>query len=238
MGIIVYPMILGPDQCYIIRGKSAVMIDGGAPNKIDQFRKKLELLSIKPAEIKLIVITHGHWDHIGSAKEIKELTGAKIAMHQIEKEWLEKSLKAMPPGINTWGHIMGFIIKMFLPFIRIPGTNVDIVIGNEGLPLDGYGIPGKVIYTPGHSNGSVSVLLDTGEAFVGDMAMNGFPLCLKPGLPIFAEDKRKLIQSWKFLLEQGVQKIYPAHGAPFSADLIRSLLRMRAWSGAASGSGD
>jgi glyoxylase-like metal-dependent hydrolase (beta-lactamase superfamily II) len=56
---------------------------------------------------------------------------------------------------------------VFLPFIRIPATDVDVVLGDEEVSLAEYGIPGKVVYTPGHSSGSVSVLLETGEAFVG-----------------------------------------------------------------------
>lgn len=197
------------------------MVDGGAPKKAKEFTKATEKIGINPHEIKLIILTHGHWDHIGSIKEIKELTGAKIAMHHLEKEWLEKSLKPMPPGVTTWGHTLGKIITMFLPFISIPGTNVDIVIGNEGLFLDGYGVAGKVIHTPGHSSGSVSILLETGEAFVGDMAMNKFPLRFSPGLPIFAEDPVKLNESWKLLLGQGAKMIYPSHGEPFPADIIR-----------------
>ena len=130
----------------------------------------------------------------------------------------------MPPGFTTWGHILSGIVKMFLPFIRIPETNVDIVIRNEGLSLEEYGIPGKVIYTPGHSSGSVSVLLETGDAFVGDMAMNKFPLRFSPGLPIFAEDPVRLNGSWKSLLDQGAKMVYPAHGEPFSADIIRKTI--------------
>jgi glyoxylase-like metal-dependent hydrolase (beta-lactamase superfamily II) len=56
-----------------------------------------------------------------------------------------------------------------------------------------------VIHTPGHSSGSVSVLLETGDVFVGDLAMNGLPLRLGPGLPIFAEDLQKVKESWKML---------------------------------------
>jgi glyoxylase-like metal-dependent hydrolase (beta-lactamase superfamily II) len=197
------------------------MVDGGAPKKVKEFTKTIEKIGIKTHDIQLIILTHGHWDHIGSAKEIKELTGAKIAFHHFEKEWLEKSLKPMPPGVTIWGRILGKIMTMFLPFVSIPRTNVDIVIGNEGLSLEEYGIPGKVIYTPGHSSGSVSVLLETGEAFVGDMAMNMFPLRFSPGLPIFAEDLVKLKGSWKSLLDQGAKMIYPSHGEPFPADIIQ-----------------
>lgn len=87
-----------------------------------------------------------------------------------------------------------------------------------------FTIQGKVIHTPGHSSGSVSILLDTGEAFVGDLAVNKFPLRLTPGLPIFAEDWPKLIESWQKLLDLGVKTVYPAHGKAFSADIIREKL--------------
>ena len=101
---------------------------------------------------------------------------------------------------------------------------MDIVLENEEFSLEKYGISGKVVYTPGHSSGSVSVLLETGEAFVGDMAMNKFPLRLSPGMPIYAENWQILIDSWKTLLEGGVKTIYPAHGGPFSADIIQKEL--------------
>jgi glyoxylase-like metal-dependent hydrolase (beta-lactamase superfamily II) len=223
MGTHIYPIPLGFDHCYLIQDKGTIMVDGGAPKKAKEFTKAIEKIGINTHDIKLIILTHGHWDHIGSVKEIKELTGAKIALHHLEREWLEKGLKSMPPGVTTWGHTLGKIITMLLPLISIPEANVDVVIGNEGLLLDEYGIPGKVIYTPGHSSGSVSILLETGEAFVGDMAMNKFPLCFSPGLPIFAEDPVKLNESWKLLLGQGAKMIYPSHGEPFPADIIRKV---------------
>lgn len=224
MDINIHTVPLGFDHAYIIQGQGTIMIDGGAPKQAKSFSKALENASIKPEEVQLIVLTHGHWDHIGSAKEIKEITGAKIAMHQREKHWLESSLKPMPPGVTTWGHIFGSIIKVFLPLIHIPATDVDVVLGDEEVSLAEYGIQGKVVYTPGHSSGSVSVLLETGDAFVGDMAMNKFPLRLSPGLPIFAEDWAQLMESWKQLLNRGVKTIYPSHGEPFPADVIREAL--------------
>jgi hydroxyacylglutathione hydrolase len=224
MGVSIHTIRLGIDHCYIIQGERVIMIDGGAPKQAKDFTKAIERLSIKPDDIKLMVLTHGHFDHIGSAKEIKDLTGAKIALHREEKGWLEKSLKPLPPGVTAWGNIFVKIMAMFMPLVHIPATNVDIVLGDGEFPLAEYGIPGKILYTPGHSMGSVSVLLETGDAFVGDLAMNMLPLRLSPGLPILAEDMQKVRESWKLLVDAGAETVYPAHGKPFSIDIIRQAL--------------
>ena len=107
---------------------------------------------------------------------------------------------------------------------KIPAINVDIVLRDEEFSLASFGIPGKVLFTPGHTMGSVSVLLETGDAFVGDLAMNGFPFRLRPGLTILAEDNLKVKESWKLLLDKGAKKVYPGHGKPFSAGIIRKAL--------------
>ena len=223
MRVSIHPIGLGA-QCYVVQGEGSIMIDSGNPRQAKGFMKALERLAVQPEDIQLLVITHGHWDHIGSAKDIKELTGAKIAMHHREKDQLEKSRKVLPPGVTPWGRIIMGTTAMLMPFVHIPATNVDVVLGDEALSLAEYGIPGKVIYTPGHTMGSVSVLLETGDALVGDLAMNGFPLRFSPGLPIAAEDMQRLKESWKLLLEQGAQTIFPGHGKPFSAEIIRKTL--------------
>ena len=152
------------------------------------------------------------------------MTGAKIAMHEREKDWLEKALKPTSPPVSAWGRIIAGVMKQCLPLVRFPAADVDVVLDDGERSLADYGIPGKIIYTPGHSMGSVSVVLDTGDAFVGDLAVNGFPLRLSPGLPIFADDIEKVKASWKRLLDEGVKTVYSAHGKPFAADMIRKFL--------------
>ncbi len=116
------------------------------------------------------------------------------------------------------------MLKPLTPLFRFHGDKVDVVLGNEGLSLADYGVPGRVIHTPGHTPGSVSVLLETGDAFVGCMTHNSFPFRLSPGLPIFAEDLPELRDSWRSLLEQGAETIYPAHGDSFpSGDILKAL---------------
>jgi hydroxyacylglutathione hydrolase len=69
------------------------------------------------------------------------------------------------------------------------------------------------------------VLLDSGEAFVGDLAMNKLPLRRNPGLPILAEDIEKVKESWRKLLELGATTVYPGHGKPFSVEVIKRALK-------------
>ena len=224
MAVKIHMIRMGLDQCYIIQDKGIIMVDGGAPGKINEFKKAMDKISMVPGDLQLLLLTHGHWDHIACASGIRELTGAKIAMHRLDRECLEKPLKFMPPGLNIWGVILEKAINLILPFVHIPRATIDLVIDDEGLSLSDYGIPGRVIHTPGHSPGSVSVLLDTGEAFVGDMAMNKFPLRYGANLPVFAEDLAGLKESWRMLLNQGARIIYPAHGKPFPSNVIRKSL--------------
>lgn len=225
MDVNIHPIPVGPVNGYVIQGEGVIIVDGGTPGQADDFLTGLERASIQPEEIKLIVVTHGHYDHIGSVKGIKEITGAQVAAHQLEKDYLEKSVHPPPPPpVTRWGRMLVKLIAMSASSAEIPTTDVDIVLGDDGLSLADYGIPGRVIYTPGHTSGSVSVLLETGDAFVGDLAMSGFPLRLGPGLPIFAEDLGQVKESWRTLLDAGAETVYPGHGKPFSADAIRRAL--------------
>ena len=209
---------VGITNCYVIKHEGAILIDAGMPGKFNEFSKGLKNAGIHPEEIKAIVITHCHWDHIGCAKKIKDMTAAKVVVQKYEKNILIKGEPLLPPAVTRWGKIFGPLIKGLSKKHLTEPCEVDIVIEEEDYSLEQFGIKGKIVFTPGHSPGSVSVVLDSGEAFVGDMAMNGLSLTIGPNLPIFAEDMSALRNSWKKLIDMGVKQVYPAHGKPFPVE--------------------
>ena len=225
MEVKIYPIHCGFGTVYALKGDGVILIDGGDPNKLDSFIKGIAKVSIKPEEIKLIILTHGHWDHIGSARDIKQMTKARILLHHKDMHFLADEKPTQPPGLNSWGRTGSALLTFISPMIHVPKFEVDIIAEDKELSLAEYGIPGRIIPTPGHSWGSVSVLLDSGDAFVGDLAMNLFPLRLNPGLPIFGDDMTIVKNSWKKLLDRDVKTIYPAHGNSFPSQIMRKLIQ-------------
>jgi len=224
MEVSIYPIHMGLDTVYAVKGEGVILIDGGFPHKLANFKDGLAKASIQPEEIKLIILTHGHWDHIGSTRDIKQLTGARVLIHEKDMHYLAEVKQTSPTGFTPWGKIMSALLSLITPFTHIPTFEVDIVAGDEELSLSEYGIPGRLIHTPGHTWGSVSVLLDSGEVFVGCLAMNSFPMRLNPGLPIFGDDIQLVKNSWKKLLDMGTKTVYPAHGEPFPAQVMHKLI--------------
>jgi glyoxylase-like metal-dependent hydrolase (beta-lactamase superfamily II) len=220
----IFPVDLGFDTCYVLKASGVVVIDAGQPRKGSVFRAGLARASIRPEEVGLILLTHAHWDHMGSAAELKRITGAPLAVHEREVGWVERGNPPLPPGVTPWGRAFMAVHRLLMPLITIPPASVDRALRDEEFSLADFGIPGRAIPTPGHSPGSVSILLDSGEAFVGDMAMNRLPLRGSPGLPIFADDPDEVIRSWHRLLDLGVKTVYPAHGKPFPAAVMRRIL--------------
>jgi len=220
----IFPIKLGLNSCYLIRGKDIVMVDGGVPKKLRVFKRELSKFKIQPNDIKLIVLTHSHFDHCGSAQEIRELTGAKIAIHKSERTYLENGGMIIPKGVNTLGKLTQPLFFPIFKKISFPKFKPDILIADEPYSLSMYGIDGNIIHTPGHTIGSISVILDSGEAFVGCMAHNGFPFRFRPGLPIYAQDIEAIKKCWKILIDRGIKMIYPGHGKPFPIEVIKRSL--------------
>lgn len=217
----IHPIALGFDTCYVLRARGTVVIDAGQPGRGQAFADGLARVGIRPDEVRLILLTHAHWDHMGSAARLREITGAPLAVHGAEADWVRNGQPPLPPGITPWGKAFMSVHRLVMPLIDVPPAVVDMELAHFPLDLTEFGVPGTVIPTPGHSPGSVSTILE-GEAFVGDLAINRLPLTFRPSLSIFGDDPAALRTSWKRVLERGAARIFPAHGATFSPEAIVS----------------
>jgi len=144
MNVDIIPIALGFCQCYVLRGDGVIAVDAGAPNKGKLFARALERACIPLDDVRLVVLTHGHWDHVGCAGQLRQVTGAKLALHERETSWLEEGLIPLPPGVTTWARFFVRVHKLFMPLVKVPPTTVDVVLGDEGLSLEDYGISGRV----------------------------------------------------------------------------------------------
>jgi len=94
----------------------------------------------------------------------------------------------------------------------------------DELDLATYGVAGRVVHTPGHTAGSVSVILDSGAALVGDTLFHLFPGRVYPP---FADLPTQLLESWKTLLASDADLFYPAHGRPVTREQLEKAFGRR-----------
>ncbi|MFO8066977.1 MAG: MBL fold metallo-hydrolase [Bacteroidales bacterium] len=212
----VYRINTGASNAYLIEnGDKSILIDVGNKNKAEKILKAISDIGLEPASIAVIVLTHAHYDHVGSLPVLKERTGAKVIAHETDKDSLLAGYTDLPKGTNPF---FQFIISLARTFFKNHGSfdpvEPDILI-NEKYDLSEFGVDAFIQTTPGHTAGSVSLILEGKHAFVGDTAFN---IRRKSVYPPFANNEKELIQSWKVLLDTGVEYFWPGHGKMFTRE--------------------
>ena len=138
-------------NCYVVydeASKDAIIIDPGSGG--DEIGKWVKETGLK---VKFIVLTHNHPDHIGALAEVKEATGAKVAIHADDAAVLQRGLRFGPMSASTH-----------------PIPPPDLLI-KDGDTLDAGSLHFSVIHTPGHTRGGICLLID-GVLFSGDTLFN------------------------------------------------------------------
>jgi glyoxylase-like metal-dependent hydrolase (beta-lactamase superfamily II) len=206
----VYRINAGTSNIFLLTSKKGmILIDAGWPGFEDRVVRLLHQLH--RTDLRLIIITHGHFDHYGSAAAIRRLTGAVIAIHKLDESFM--AFGKTPLGHK---HGMGILAGTLLPigefFMQIEPTFANIVF-NESFSLSPYGIDGYVQHTPGHTYGSCSVIINNEIIFTGDV------LCVDKGLiqsqRFFAFDWDVQAYSLTLLKSLSPLRCYPGHGNQF-----------------------
>ncbi|WP_423148576.1 MBL fold metallo-hydrolase [Rubrolithibacter danxiaensis] len=216
----------GMINSYLIKGpKKHVLVDAGVPGSEQKILKQLLEFRIKPSDIGLLIITHGHLDHFGSAKELKDILGIPVLIHEQDSAAISsgKSLAdTLKPTRAYWN-----LLKWKLSKDAASPFEPDILLKEDDeFDLHSFGIKGKIIHTPGHTKGSLSIVLENGEAIIMDLAsagifLGGIAFHSRMKHPPFHDDRKAVKQSILRILAMNTGKFYLGHGNPVNRKLLK-----------------
>ena len=193
------------DNCYIVEnGESAILVDTGSALGYD-----LVLNECKKYNLKLIVLTHVHFDHAENAARLSREFNVPVAFHKADEELFE-NYDAQP--LKSYGVVGRVVLGLSLKVLR--ETKVEkpenIVYVKEGEDLSSYGIDAKIIELPGHTDGSIGVDVEGQSLLVGDALDNW----ISPATGHLYSDIDKLKDSAQKIRALGERKLYYGHGKP------------------------
>ena len=231
---------LGINNLYLFKNNNDdyLLLDTGLACKEDLILNKINKVIGDYNKIKVIVITHSHSDHIGNLKLLLDKIKREdkiVIIHSNAKEIILSGEKIIPNGFYKFSKYIskklkakssGNFQKGFENLEEKDFKDVNFLDFKdyEEFSLNEYGFENlKLIYTPGHSKDSISLIYNDEYLFCGDMVQNLF--FKYPLIPLFGDDIEELISSWKKAIEKGYSRIYPATSKSYilKEDLIKKL---------------
>ncbi len=214
---------IGITNCYLIEKQNLrVLVDTGQK----KFSSKLLSLlksKLNGNDLNYLLLTHTHYDHSQNAKAIYDLFSPKLIVHHAEAECLAKGYTPIPDGTMFITNIIARLGRRFTPQLAAyDPVNPDIIIQSNDLVDNNPDL--RIIETPGHTKGSVSLLIDNEMAIVGDTMFGHFR---KTILTPFGNDIPTMIKSWKKLYETDCKLYLPAHGKAIKREKLENELNKR-----------
>ena len=219
-GITIHRVVWGRCNCYLVSKEDRfLLIDAGRKKSWKRLDRGLHRLGVTKDSAISLVLTHCHFDHTENAALFKKTYNAPIIVHTSEGDCLKKGDN--PPIMGT-GPVTKVLTGMMnrTPLharLRYDPADFDIAV-DEAFDLKPLGFPGYVLHTPGHSPGSMSVVIDNDVAIVGDAMFGVFRDSV---FPPFGCDTGLMVASWKKLLDTGCEIYLPAHGFERRRDIVK-----------------
>jgi len=193
-----------------------ILIDTGVSMYWEKLESELIAVGSLPDKIKLVIITHGDFDHTGNCAKLQEKYKCKIAMHKDDAFMAEN-------GVFPKRKVKTFTAKIFMYIRKLKRRGKftfdkfkpDVYL-TEGQDLKEYGLNAKIIHIPGHTKGSIGIITDDGILFAGDIFTNR----KKPDTATYIENSGELKNSMNRLKTMNIKTIYPGHGKPFEMEQI------------------
>jgi hydroxyacylglutathione hydrolase len=206
---LVLPFRMGSVNCYLLRTASGhILIDTGGSNARTALQSTLEAAGCTPGYLRLVILTHGDFDHIGNAAYIRSVFGALIGMHRDDAAMAERG--DMFANRKKPNLLIRALIPLFTGFGPSERFKPDVLL-QAGDGLSKYGLEAEVISLPGHSRGSAGILTTNGDLFCGDLLDN----TKRPALNTLIDDRVAADASVARLAGLNIRTVYPGHGQPF-----------------------
>ncbi len=206
-------------NCYLLLSEKPVLIDAGAPGDLKRILAGLKAAKVDPKDLALILLTHGHSDHAGCAAELKRRSGAQIALHTGDAGLVREGRN----GVLAVRDILGRILRPFVDE-QFEAFEPDLIF-RDGFSLETYGIRGRVLATPGHTPGSSSVVLASGEAIIGDVLRGSLLLPNKARPHYFCNDPDSNAASIVRLAREGLLRCHPGVFGSFPGSELGDFLK-------------
>ena len=197
-----------------------MLVDTGRENNWRALCKNLETLGVGVNSSIHLALTHCHFDHAENAASIKEKYRTSIIVHSSESIYLTNGENPIIVGSTLITKLLTnrFIQSKIHNHFRYKPALCDVLI-EEKYDLNSIGISGYILHTPGHSPGSISIIVDDEIAIVGDTMFGMFKGSV---FTPFALNPKLMIKSWKKLLDTGCVTFLPAHGSERTKDVLKS----------------
>jgi len=209
---------LGSSHGYLITWENrAVLVDAGQRKQPKSLTAVLKKKNLSYGDLTHIVLTHSHYDHVGGLADLKQKCDAKVVAHKEEAVCLRSGYTPFPKGTSFFSKLISNLgASLLQKTAHYEPVEPDVIVKDRyELAKDGPHV--YIMHTPGHTAGSVSVIVDDTHAFVGDTMFNIFPHTV---FPPFANDVHTLMTSWRKLIETGCTHFYPGHGRPFTVEKL------------------
>jgi hydroxyacylglutathione hydrolase len=203
----------GFSNSYILKGDRAVIIDAGLPGQEKKILEALAANGISRERVSLIIVTHGHGDHYGGLKALKEALNVPVMAGWPDSTYIANGENAPVVPVN----ITGRVLKLFTG-AKVSACKVDVPV-MEDRDLGAYGVDARVLVTPGHTMGSISVLTSDGNCMIGDL-LGSLVLKNSVGESPFAEAPGLIWPGLKKVLDGGAKYFYPGHGNRWDAAAV------------------
>lgn len=223
------------------QGGEVALVDAGWPRSWPAIEEAVRGLGRTPGELKSVVLTHAHPDHLGAAAKVREQTGATVFVARDEVARARGKAKgaspfALVPGLlpHLWRpSATGFVLHATAHGFMTPTWVDEVTAFDIGDELDVPGRP-RVIATPGHTEGHVSLLLSGGVLIAGDALTNLDVLTRETGPRLMPDalngDAERTRASLANLEGLDAGTILPGHGDPIRLSPTEAVARIRATS--------